>query len=365
MGMTAAPGRQNGFGALRLLLASLVILSHAPQMLDGDNSREPLYRLFGSVSFGELAVDGFFLISGYLIAASFISDPKTYAWKRVLRIYPGFVVCFLLCVFVVAPLAGAHLSELTLREWGGLAVRMLTLKPPVLPGVFAGEPYAALNGSMWTIVYEFRCYILAALLGLIGLYRRPGVFLGFTALLVVANFLFLLPLGHTLAVMAKPFEGVFGDPEQTVRLTSLFACGTTYKLLKLRYRWPVATGCAIALIAALFSPTLSGVALMTLGGYVLFWIAFNVKWRPLLTVNADDDISYGVYLYAWPVGALLIWFWRDISLPALLLATLAGALACGWVSWRLIEKPALSLKQRLPSIAAADTRAPGGELAPP
>jgi peptidoglycan/LPS O-acetylase OafA/YrhL len=66
---------RNAFGFLRLLFASLVIVSHATELFDGNREREPLTRLFGTISFGDLAVDGFFIISGYLVVGSYLKRP--------------------------------------------------------------------------------------------------------------------------------------------------------------------------------------------------------------------------------------------------------------------------------------------------
>ncbi len=189
------------------------------------------------------------------------------------------------------------------------------------------------------------------------------MFLTFTAILVLSNFIFDFPIGLKLESLVSPAEGAIGDLRESVRLTSIFGCGAAFQLMRLKYRAPVAAACAIGLIAALFSPLLAEVALMTLGGYLLFWVAFNVRWRPLQTINAKDDISYGVYLYAWPVGMMIILVWSTISALALTGLTLAASIVLGAASWFLVEKPALSLKGRFQKTGDARRLAPSREPA--
>jgi peptidoglycan/LPS O-acetylase OafA/YrhL len=332
-------GRQNGFGALRLFFASLVIAAHAPEMIDGDRSREPLTTLTGTISFGDFAVDGFFLISGYLISASFVSDPRSYLWKRVLRIYPGFLACSLLCV-LIAPLLGGVAQ---LQDWPRIVARALLLQTPKVDGAFTGAGFGTLNGAMWTISYEFRCYLLAAGLGLCGLYRHPRALARLTAALLLANLAFLSP---NVAAWAKalPGQAVMGDPQQTLRLTSVFLAGACFRWLPVRYSGEGAAVAAMMLAPLLFFPIVAEMALATLGGYLLFWLAFHYKARWFLTLNAKDDISYGVYLYAWPVSGLLLAAWPAIPVGWLVALTGVAAFALGWASWHLIEKPAMALK---------------------
>jgi peptidoglycan/LPS O-acetylase OafA/YrhL len=317
-------------------------------MLDGDMSREPLNSIFHTVSLGELSVLGFFLISGYLITGSFMSDPLGYLPKRVLRIFPGFVVCSLLCIFVAAPLGGAHLESLGVRGWLRNLALLVMLKPPAVGGVFLGEHYPALNGSMWTIVYEFRCYIMAAILGVLGMYKNLKLQFLFAAILVLSTFLFQFPVGRSLSALSRPLDGLVGVLDQSVLLTAAFASGACFRTSKVNFRSDVALVCAIALFIAMWSPIFARPAIITVGGYLVFWAALTIKWKPFLQMNAEDDISYGVYLYAWPISAIIIWYCRDVTPIQLSAYTLVGAVVFGAISWHLIEKPALGLKVLLP-----------------
>lgn len=140
---TSIPTRQNNFNLLRLIFATLVLLSHAPELIDGNRNRELLTRTFHTVSFGEFAVDGFFLLSGYLIVQSWCNAPDVLQFlrSRALRIFPGFIVATIVCTFVVGPLGAVpsvYFADLSLSN---LTVSALQLRPPLLPAVFQGTPY--------------------------------------------------------------------------------------------------------------------------------------------------------------------------------------------------------------------------------
>ncbi|HEY5072057.1 MAG TPA: acyltransferase [Caulobacteraceae bacterium] len=340
-----AADHHNNFGALRLFFAALVVLSHAPWLVDGDLHREPLTRAFGTITFGDLAVDGFFLVSGYLVTQSWQStaDPLAYLWRRILRIYPGFVVASLVSLFIVGPLVGGDLSRLGAGGFATLAARMLVLQGPKLPGAFAALPVPHLNGSLWTIGFEFRCYLLVMLVGAIGLFRRRRLIAAAAGALLAAS------LVGPLAGLPPPVALVVGWLQVTVRFTALFAAGATFFLFRdlVVYSARLAFAAGAGLIAALFTP-LAEIGVALFGGYLIFWAALHLKSRWLARINARADLSYGLYLYAWPLTNGLVLLFPGMS-PWLIFAfTLAAGLGLAWVSWRLVEKPALNLKDAVP-----------------
>ncbi len=335
---------QNSFGFLRLLFAALVIVSHTPELVDGNRSRELLTRMFGTISFGEFAVDCFFLVSGYLIAGSFLANPQLSAFlrKRVARIYPAFIVSSLLAIAIAAPLAGTNLSTLEASAINNVG-RALLLQSPFVPGVFAGSHHAVLNGAVWTISFEFACYLLIAVLGISGAFRSPKL------VAALAGGCLLLQAVVQTTALHDPYH-VLGLPENFyfvlvdgLRLAGIFLVGTCFYLWRDAFGFS-AIGAAVSLIGLITCLRIMPLAepgLALFGGYIIFAIAGWGRTGLISRINNRNDISYGLYLYAWPVEKLLIHFAPGLPLIALGLATLIIAGSLGTASWFAIEKPVL------------------------
>lgn len=334
---------------MRLVFASLVIVSHVPQFVDGNALREPLHALTHTVGFGGLSVNGFFLISGYLVVASFCSQPTVIAYlsRRIARIVPGFVVACLLCVLIIAPLGGAGWGTIA-DSWKSVIATTLNLHEPLIPGTFAGTHYSSLNGSMWTIIHEFRAYLLVIIMGLLGLYRWRIAVPVLAALLLLGyevenGFIDAPPIQHAFRTMV-PIE----DLSNALRLTGIFLVGSSFYLYRksIPLRPLFAMLAAAALMLLVFVAPLAEPAFAVLGGYIIFTIGFGVTRGPLARINNANDISYGVYLYAWPVGKLLLWYWPAMPIWLCIAANWLIACVLGWLSWHLVEKRAMALFTR-------------------
>jgi peptidoglycan/LPS O-acetylase OafA/YrhL len=340
--------RKNNFSLLRLFFATLVIISHSPEFLDGNRSREILTRLFGTMSFGEVGVHGFFIISGYLITKSFVEGRSTtsYLMRRMLRIIPGYLVSFLVCVLLIGPFVGGGQSLRSPSMIWDLFYRIVTLRPPNVPGVFPGLPYQSLNGPMWTIAYEFRCYLATAFIGLLGLYhpRYRTFLLAVLIALLVLNATDILRGVHTI------LDDLSGFPRDTVDFAAVFGVGALYYLfrdkLPLTSKGAVAAG--IVLIALLFDRALAATAFTIFGGYLILWFALKAPVLSVSRLANKVDISYGLYLYACPIQQIIAWNDRTINPWLLCCISTLGAGLLGYASWKLVEKPMLGFVQRRP-----------------
>jgi peptidoglycan/LPS O-acetylase OafA/YrhL len=108
---------------------------------------------------------------------------------------------------------------------------------------------------------------------------------------------------------------------------------------------------AILALRPVYHPGIAEPAFAVLGGYIIFTIGFCVTSGPLTRINSKTDISYGVYLYAWPVAKLLLWYWPDMPIALGILINFVIACALGWASWHLVEKRATAIfarKQQTP-----------------
>lgn len=333
--------RANNFNFLRLLLATLVLLSHSPELIDGNRQREILTQLFHTLSFGELAVNGFFLLSGYLIVQSWQHNPHPgmYLRNRCLRIYPAFIIASLFSVFIAGPL-GTHDPAAYVAAFNPLGflkgIAILNIRG--IPDVFIGTHYPLVNSPMWTIIYEFGCYLIVLIAGLAGMFKRPYLWLLLGCATAIA---FALPIHISLQQSLPSFIQL----SQCLRLFSYFAAGGCFFLFKdhIRYHTNGALLSFILLMIGMSFPALVNPAVMIFGGYLLFWIAFTPL--PLLrNFGHTHDISYGVYLYGWPVQKLLLWYGLTTSPWLLFLYSCLITFCLASVSWRYIERPSLRFK---------------------
>ncbi|HRJ70247.1 MAG TPA: acyltransferase family protein, partial [Beijerinckiaceae bacterium] len=193
LGPTIAEAQARGadsFGVLRLLLALAVVFSHMGSVTTGDIAAEPLVRSTG-FSLGEHAVNGFFAVSGFLVAMSYERRGlKAYALARALRIAPGLVAAALVCALGIGALMttkalGAYLTDG--GTWRFVGQTIFTFKSNAeLPGVFQSNPFRFVIGTVWTLKYEIYCYIGLGLAGALGLLRRRDLVLAAGLALFVA-----------------------------------------------------------------------------------------------------------------------------------------------------------------------------------
>jgi peptidoglycan/LPS O-acetylase OafA/YrhL len=324
-------GSLNSVTGVRLLLASAVLLSHSWPVTQGDNANEPVFALtHGQLTVAHLAVNAFFILSGYLVAESWFRSRSAgqYLAKRALRIYPGWLACVLVMFLVIVPLFGG--VSLGAIPFLPAIAGALVLLPPELQGVFPSAPRSGtLNASLWTIQYEFACYIALAMLLTVAR-RRPGIGLLVAAVAGVLAQL-IITLGH----------GWFPPAE----FAACFFGGSVF--YRYRDRIPqhgVVAVASIALLAA--SSLLPGRWMLALAPvfmvYPLLLLA-SLKFGSGLRV----DYSYGVYLYAFPIQQVVATLVPNLQ--PLLLAAVAFpiTLLIAALSWHVVEEPCLRLKRGL------------------
>ena len=173
--------RNNNFTTMRIVLAWFVLYGHSYAIQKTTGYKDPLNDIFqGSTWIGALAVNGFFAISGFLVTASIIKRGAVdYTISRVLRIFPALIACVLLTVFVIGPI----FTNLPFADYFSNSQTFEYLKNMTLfyktqwalPGVFIDNVNKSVNGSLWTLPAEVRCYLLLAIVSLFGIFKQKSL----------------------------------------------------------------------------------------------------------------------------------------------------------------------------------------------
>ena len=179
-----APRRRNNFHAVRLLAAIAVLFGHGYAVMG--HACEPLVECrLGYTNISRLAVDTFFVISGFLITQSWVSDPDPFRFlvRRVARIMPGLFVSVLVVAFVIGPLEttlplSSYFRSHLMHQF--LSWCILWPGPFILPGVFQSHPLPIVIATLWTLPIEFVCYLAVLAAGIVGVVKRPLALVCFT-----------------------------------------------------------------------------------------------------------------------------------------------------------------------------------------
>jgi peptidoglycan/LPS O-acetylase OafA/YrhL len=329
---------QNNYLLLRLVAALLVIYGHSYAITKLAGRMDLIQRALRFTYAGEVGVDAFFVISGFLVTASYLNRRSwpEFMKARCLRIFPGLLVCLLVIVFMLGPVVtslepAAYLTDPAL--YTGL-LRNLTLVDLHLrlPGVFDQLPQpGAVNGSLWTLPVEFMLYILLGIFGVVGiLFSRRWYGLFILACCVAA-------LGLSMRVH------FFADKSLYLRLLLLFAAGSVIRVYADRIPLSNWIFAGLTLLTALFYHHRGLEPMFTVWlVYAVFWAAYipDLHWS-----NRMGDYSYGLYIYAFPIEQTLRQYIPDIQPVELFLCASLLTLGCAMLSWHFVEHPALDLKK--------------------
>lgn len=321
------PRGANNLDLFRIIAAAMVIFGHAYALVPVAGQSDPLVQWLGFDSSGSLAVKVFFLLSGLVVTNSLLEkrQPLQFLIARFFRLWPALAVTVLLCALVLGPL----LTSLPLEEYllhpqtGKYIYRNLVFRIRFpLPGVFQDNALSAVNGSLWTIPHEIAAYLGLLVLYLLGTFQRCW-----------------LPLALLATLLAVPLLFPDESPEVS-RLLACFAIGATlafYKRHLIINGWVVL---ALWLLFALFRHALVNFYLFYLALFASILFVASQSW--MLRLRPRSDLSYGVYLWGFPVQQVMAQFFGAQGILFNQLASLAICLVLAFGSWHLVEKPAMA-----------------------
>jgi peptidoglycan/LPS O-acetylase OafA/YrhL len=324
----------NNYDVLRLAAAALVLVSHAAALLGRAEPAVPLTH--DTLGFDGVLV--FFAMSGILVSTSWRRDPRlvAFATKRALRILPGLFVSCLVTAYVV----GALFTDLGIRAYllglgpaRYVVANTLMVTDYSLPGVFSHNSSSTVNGSLGTLPIEVKAYLLVCVVGLLvaakGRWGRAGL---------LAAVAVIVALSYSTGVKAA---------ETVTILFAVFAGGALASRLgdRIRLDTRAFVGALVAWVASYHVPFPVHVCILALAvPYVILFLGHRgLAWTRSLV--AGGDVSYGLYIYAFPVEQALVAANPRLGWGPLALLSFAVTYLLALASWRLVEQPALRLKR--------------------
>jgi peptidoglycan/LPS O-acetylase OafA/YrhL len=330
----------NNFNFLRLLFSSLVMLGHS-FVLTG--YADPLSVVSHSqTDFGTLSVKCFFIISGHLVFTSLRTSLTSlnYVWKRVLRIFPALIV-LLFITELTMPLFYEGITIFNEPSYWSYFPNCLSLfnVQYEVKDVFAHNklPYQV-NGSLWTLCYEFSLYLF--LLFLFPFRHSKKLFYLLVALTLLSYFMYF----NHAHIFRRYFVFYKFTTFRFYRFSTFFMMGCVFSLIDIKWlsKSSIKIIIVILLMLAVNLNLYKRVEPILLTPFVLM---IGTVYSPFLArfTKRLGDISYGVYIYGFFVQQGLLYY-LDLGPLTLFCCSIIITFILGYLSWVLVESKALQYK---------------------
>lgn len=326
--------QSNNFDGVRLWLALIVFFSHLSAL-----TKNSEFWIFEQYANADFAVKGFFAISGYLVTRSFLNGGGILEFfeKRIRRIYPAYLGALLLCIMV-----GLTTTEMTKVDFlaSSETIRyiisnaiFLNFLQPTLPMVFEENPLQTMNGSLWTIKIEMMLYACIPLIVLF--FRKFSVtWVFFYILILSVVWIYYFKNISNLSIaeeLSRQFPGQL----------SYFSFGIFLAIKpESQKRLGIISFISLSLLIFINNP----IAKLLIEPFAYSTIVLFLSRLKMRHINFGKygDISYGIYLYHFPIIQTLIMLevFKENAYFGVVLA-LSLTLIISIVSWHCIEKPFL------------------------
>ena len=333
----------NNFDVLRILFAWFVVISHS-YFLNNDSISDPLgWATDNYLIFSYIGVKGFFVISGYLIFQSLIRSQSVYDYlvKRVLRIFPGLIMALALSLLVIYFVYPSNKLPYLLNPeiFTYFIDNVLLFKSHFdIPGVFENMRSKAVNGSLWTIKFEFLCYLFLLLVFPFRKIKKNYLFFIVTMLSCCVFLPVFLP--KWVHAVQRPIQLAL-----LLELGSYFFMGSFWACFAWEEipfkQWAFTLSTSIILLCILLKA--DRIFLLIPLSFVIMHIGKKKSVLASWIHQTIGDPSYGMYLYAFPLQQFMIFYLKPTTIVLLILSSVLS-LMLGILSWYFVEKKALILK---------------------
>ena len=343
--------RKNNFDFLRLVFATLVLVTHS-YVLSGSSENDILgIWTSGQINCSSLGVKGFFIISGYLIFQSAFRSRswRDYIIKRILRIYPGYIAVLIFAVVLAFCLSDhnlrGYLADNSVWSYLGNNIAMFLPLHYQIDSVFGTNVYKyAINGSIWTIPYEFFFYIILSFV--FALKKWPELLTAALAFFYIIIFLWTVKYEDRPGI--DLLKNIF-DIHLLAHFALCFFGGALLASLRVdlsKYKTYFLIGSCVMCIIFIATKTFYFTQFAILP--LIIVLTGSHATKGIAGLNSKiGDFSYGIYLYGFIVQQTLEHFFK-FNCWKLMITSIPISFIFGALSWFLIEKRALQAKKYFP-----------------